>query len=63
MRFAIKEMREKAGLTLEELSRKSGVPVEIISDLEENKVSGCESKILIKLAEILNTSVKFIFLQ
>ena len=56
-------MREKAGLTLEELSRKSGVPVEIISDLEENKVSGCESKTLIKLAEILNTSVKFIFLQ
>lgn len=63
MRFAVKEMREKAGMTQEELSAKSGVSLKTISALEANSTSICNSKDITYIAYALGISVKNLFFE
>lgn len=61
MRFAIKELREKSGITQEQLAEKVGVSNTSIEELESNSTDICNSKILSKIAEVLGVSVSDIF--
>lgn len=61
MRFAVKEIREEKGMTLEELSRISGVPVSEISNMEENLTDVCSTSSLSKLAKALGVPVASFF--
>lgn len=61
MGYRIKEMREKKGLTQEELSEKSGVSRATISALENNECKMTTTKTLLKIAEALDTSVESLF--
>lgn len=61
--YSIKEYREKAGLTQEELSCKSGVSRTTISALEQGREKIVKSSTLVSLAKALNTTVEKIFLS
>ncbi len=61
MRLAVKERREEAGLSREELSKSSGVSLDVISDMETNKRIVYNSKDISKIAAALNISVEKIF--
>lgn len=61
MGYRIKEIREKKGMTQEELAEKSGVSRVTISGLESGKEKNASSKTLLKLASALGTSVEKIF--
>lgn len=61
--YKIKEFREKAGLTQEELAIKSGVSRTIISALEQGEAKTTKSSTLVSLANALGTTVSKIFLQ
>ena len=63
MRFAVKDMREEAGITQEELSEKSGVPIETISVLEANSVNVCNSRDITHIAQALGISVERLFFE
>lgn len=63
MRFAVKEMREKVGITKEELSEKSGVSLDTITDLEANNVDICNSKDITYIANALGISVENLFFE
>lgn len=63
MRFAVKEMREKAGMTQEELSARSGVSLKTISELEENSIDICNSKDMTYIAYALGISVRNLFFE
>lgn len=61
--YSIKEYREKAGLTQEELACKSGVSRTTISALEQGREKIVKSSTLVSLAKALNTTVEKIFLS
>lgn len=63
MRVVIKEIREKSGITLEELADEIGVEMSVISRLEENKLDKCNSQILTRIADVLGVQVSEIFLE
>ena len=62
MEFKIKERREEAGISQEELSKKSGVSRTIISGLESGTITTTTTKTLAKIAEALGLKVSDIFL-
>lgn len=61
MGYRIKEVREKLGISQEELSRKSGVSRAIISGLETGNIKCTTTKTLLKVADALGVSVSSIF--
>ena len=63
MRFAVKELREKKGITQEQLAEISGVSRATISMLETNETKVCNSSTLTKLAEALNSPVSNLFVE
>jgi len=60
--FKIKEFREKAGLTQEELAKRSGVSRTIISGLESGAIETTTTKTLVNIANALGCKVSEIFL-
>lgn len=63
MEFRVKECREKAGMSQEELAEKSGVSRTIISGLESGSITTTTTKTLLKIAEALGLKVSDIFLS
>lgn len=63
MSFRVKEERERAGITQEELSKRSGVSRAIISGLENGSIETTTTKTLIKISDALGKKVSDIFLQ
>lgn len=61
MRYNIKEIRERLGMSQEELSAKSGVSRGTIVALESGKERGTTTQTLEKLAEVLGTSFASLF--
>lgn len=61
--FKIKEAREKAGMSQDELSKKSGVSRTIISGLETGTINVTTTRTLKKIAEALGIKVSDIFLN
>lgn len=61
MGYKIKEVREAAKMTQEELAEKSGVSRTTISQLENGTLRITTTKTLVKLARALNKSVDQIF--
>ncbi|RXI46050.1 hypothetical protein DP145_01540 [Clostridium tetani] len=53
----IKKLRERAGMTIKELSNKSSVGQSTISEIETGKAKNPKSATLTNLAKALNTSV------
>ena len=62
MKNRLKEYREKASMTQEELAKKSGVCRTTISGLESGSVKVTSTKTLSKIAEALNKKVSDLFL-
>ena len=62
MEFKIKERREEAGISQEELSKRSGVSRTIISGLESGTITTTTTKTIVKIAEALGLKVSDIFL-
>lgn len=63
MRFAVKEMREKKGITQEQLAEISGVARATISKLETNGTDVCNTQTLTKLADALDAPVSALFVE
>jgi len=61
MEYRIKELREKSGLSQEELATKSGVSRATISNLENGSSRATSTKTLNKIAQALGTTVDHIF--
>lgn len=61
MGYKIKEVREKQGITQEELSNKSGVSRAIIASLENDDTASTTTKTLSKIAQALGVPVSQIF--
>lgn len=61
--FNIKECRKKAGISQEELSKKSGVGRVTISGLESGRVTVTSTGTLLKLADALGMKVSDIFFE
>ena len=62
MKLLLKEIREKKGITQDELAEKSGISRATISNLE-NEVTVFNSQTLSKLADALDTPVSKFFVQ
>lgn len=63
MVFKVRELREKAGLSQEELSEKSGVSRTIISGLESGKIKNSTVITLKKIADALGVQIADLFLK
>lgn len=63
MNNLLKSKREEAGLTQEQLSKKSNVSRQTISMIENNLIDNIESKTMYKLATALNYDVGDIFFK
>ncbi len=63
MRFAVKDRREEAGISQEELSEKSGVSVETIEELEANTVDIFNTRDMTNIALALGISVETLFFE
>lgn len=61
MGYMIKEMREAAQLTQEELAKRSGVSRGTISALENGTTKTTTTKTLVNIAKALNTTIDKIF--
>ena len=61
MGYRIKDVREKQGITQEELANKSGVSRVIIAQLENNDSASTTTKTLSKIAQALGVPVSEIF--
>lgn len=61
MGFRLKEIREKHGLTQEELARKSGISRVTISMIESGKSSCVKTQTLLKLADALGEKASKLF--
>lgn len=61
MKYRIKELREKKGMSQEELSKKASVAREIISRLETGRSDTTTTKTLEKIADALDVKVTSIF--
>lgn len=60
--YAVKQKREKLGMSQEKLSKKSGVSRTIISALETNHDTVTSTATLLKIADALGCNVSDIFL-
>lgn len=63
MRYRIKQLRESAGLTQEDLAKRSGVSRAIISGLESGKITVTTTKTLGKIADALKVRPGELFLK
>lgn len=61
MGYKIKEMREKRGISQEELSKLSNVSRVTISQLENNESKNTSTKTLLQIAKALNVPLDAIF--
>lgn len=61
MKFNIKELREKRGLSYEQLAQKSGVAKSYIQKIESNANVNPSARILCKLAKALDVEVEKLF--
>lgn len=61
MGYRIKEARDEARMTQEELAAKSGISRTTISGLENGTVRSTSTKTLVKIATALGTTVDRIF--
>ena len=61
--FKIKECREEAHITQEELSKKSGVSRTIISGLESGAITVTTTETLLRIARALERKVTEIFFE
>lgn len=61
MGYRIKEIRQKQGMSQQELSEKSGVSRAIISNLESGKTEQTTVRTLLKIARALESTVDEIF--
>lgn len=61
MGFKIKEVRNQANMTQEELAQRSGVARTIIAGLESGAIKNTSTKTLVKLARALQKPVADIF--
>lgn len=61
MEYRIKEIREKKGITQEELAKLSGVSRGTIAALENETARTTTTKTLLKIANALGTTVDYIF--
>lgn len=61
--FAIKECREKAGISQQELSQKSGVGRVTLSGLESGRVTVTSTGTILKIAKALGVQVSEIFFE
>lgn len=61
MGFKIKELREKAGLSQAELSKKSGVSQNLIARLESGSLTNTTTNTLFKIANALGVRVEQLF--
>lgn len=61
MGYKIREVREKQGITQEELSNKSGVSRAVIASLENDDKTSTTTKTLSKIAQALGVTVGDIF--
>ena len=59
----VKELREEAGLTQDELAKMSGISRTMISQLETEQKSDCKVSTLFAIAEVLHKPVSEIFLS
>ena len=59
--FLIKEIREKKGITQEELSKKSGISRNYIAELENNKKNNPSFKTIYKIATALGVEIRQIY--
>ncbi len=58
----VKECREAAGLTQEELSKKAGISRTMISKLETDKKADCKVSTMLAIARVLERPLSEIFL-
>ena len=63
MGYKLKEVREKKGITQEELERKSGVSRQTISAIENDKAGDIKIGTLKALANALDVTVDSIFFE
>ncbi|MBR2264572.1 MAG: helix-turn-helix transcriptional regulator [Firmicutes bacterium] len=63
MEFQIKEMRERSHLTQEELAKRSGVSRQLISMLENGRLTVTKTDTLVRLAKELGCKVQDLFLD
>ena len=63
MKYKIRELREKRGISQEELAKQSGVSRSLIAELEGNAKYSPTVKTLWKIANVLNVKVQSLFLQ
>lgn len=61
MNFKLREVREEAGFTQEELAEKSGVSRVTISLIESGRTNCVKTDTLVKLADALGKSVNTLF--
>lgn len=61
MEYRVKEIRESAGITQEDLAMKSGVSRTIISGLESGTIKETSTRTLRKIAGALGKSVSELF--
>lgn len=55
--YQIEEYRKKQHLTIGELAERVGISREYMSQIENNRVSNIGTKLLVKLAKVLEVSV------
>jgi putative repressor protein len=63
VKYKIKAIREKKGISQEELSKLSGVSRSLIAELEGNAKYSPTVNTLRKIADALNVKVQALFLQ
>ena len=63
MGYKVKQARELARMTQEELAKQSGIGREIISAIENDPERETTTRTLVKLADALGTTVEEIFFQ
>lgn len=57
MRLHIRQERLKKGLSLNELSKKTGISISYLSDIEAGKRENLSIKKLCKIAQVLNVDI------
>ena len=63
MRFAVKEVREKKGMTQDELAKAAGVARATLSKLETNGTDACNTQTLARIADALGVPVRALFVE
>lgn len=61
MKFYIRELRERRGLSYEQLAEKSGVARSYIQRIESNDDVNPSARVLCKLAKALDVAVEMLF--